>query len=150
VARRKKRRTLLDEKDKLILKLLTQNARISYKQMARSLGMSDVAVRKRVLRLEEAGIISGYTAIVDPRALGYSVISLTGVDVEPGDLMTVGRELASRPYVRAAWLTTGDHELMLEIWARDEAEMEAIVREIKALPGVLRVCPAVLIEKLKP
>ena len=144
------RRAKVDEKDKRILEMLLEDGRRSFREMAKVLGMSDVAVRKRVLKLERMGIISGYTALVDPKALGYSVISLTGVDVEPGELLSVARELASKPYVRSAWLTTGDHELMLEVWARDEAEMETIIREIKALPGVLRVCPAVVIERLKP
>ena len=149
MAPRGKHRKELDEKDRRILEILMERGRATFRELARELGMSDVAIRKRVLRLERSGIISGYTALVDPKALGYSVISLTGVDVEPGELLSVARELASRDYVRSAWLTTGDHELMLEIWARDEEEMEAIIREIKDMPGVVRVCPAVVIERLK-
>jgi len=144
------RRSALDEKDRRILEFLMENGRASFRELAKALGISDVAVRKRVLRLEREGVILGYTALVDPRALGYSVISLTGVDVEPGDLLRVARELAARDYVRSAWLTTGDHELMLEIWARDEEEMEAIIQEIRSMPGVVRVCPAVVTERLKP
>ena len=147
--RRRRGRTVLDEKDLAIVEMLMRDARSSYRQMARALGMSDVAVRKRVLKLEQEGVILGYTALVDPRALGY-VVSLTGVDVEPGALLSVARELAKRDHVRAAWITAGDHEIMLEIWARDEAEMEAIIREIGQMPGVLRVCPAVITERLKP
>jgi len=146
---RRVRKAELDEKDRLILEFLMEDGRRSFRDMARALGMSDVAVRKRVLKLEKMGVILGYTALVDPKALGYSVVSLTGVDIEPGELLSVARELASRDYVRSAWLTTGDHELMLEIWARDEEEMEAIIREIKEMPGVVRVCPAVVIERLK-
>ena len=145
----KARKKALDDKDRRILEFLMENGRASFREMARALGISDVAVRKRVLRLEREGIIKGYTVLVDPRVLGYDVVSLTGVDVEPGELISTARRLASRPYVRSAWLTTGDHEIMLEIWARDEAEMEDIIREIKGMPGVLRVCPAVIIEKLK-
>ena len=146
---RRARKAELDEKDRLILKLLMEDGRRSFKDMARALGMSDVAVRKRVLKLEKMGVILGYTALVDPKALGYSVVSLTGVDVEPGELLSIARKLASRDYVRSAWLTTGDHELMLEIWAHDEEEMEAIIKEIKDMPGVVKVCPAVVIERLK-
>ena len=145
-----RRRPTLDEKDLRILEILLEDGRASFRDMARALGMSDVAVRKRVLKLERLGAILGYTAIVDPRALGYSVVSLTGVDVEPGELLSVARALVAKPCVRSAWLTTGDHEIMLEIWAKDEEEMDAILREIKEMPGVLRVCPAVVIERLKP
>jgi len=139
----------LDEKDKTIVNILMANGRASFKEMAKTLGMSDVAVRKRVLKLESKGIILGYTAVVDPRALGFSVLALTGVDVEPGALLRVARELATREYVKSAWITAGDHEIMLEIWAKDEEEMETIIREISEMPGVVRVCPAVITDRLK-
>jgi len=145
-----KRPRPLDEKDIRILEILLEDGRATFKRIAEALGMSDVAVRKRVVKLEREGAILGYTAVVDPEALGYAAVSLTGVDVEPGELLRVARELASKDYVRSAWLTTGDHALMLEIWARDEAELDAILREIKSMPGVVRVCPAVVTERLKP
>ena len=147
--RRRERGRTLDEKDKAIVNMLMANGRASFKEMARALGMSDVAVRKRVLKLESRGVIMGYTAVVDPRALGFSVLALTGVDVEPGALIRIARELASKDYVKSAWITAGDHEIMLEIWARDEEEMDAIIREISEMPGVLRVCPAVITDRLK-
>ncbi len=129
--------------------MLMDNGRATFREMARALGMSDVAVRKRVLKLEREGIILGYTALVDPRALGYAIVSLTGVDVEPGELLRVAWELASRNWVKAAWITAGDYAIMLEIWARDEEEMDRIIREIREMPGVKRVCPAVVTETLK-
>ena len=147
--RRRGRSRALDEKDKTIVNILMANGRASFKEMAKTLGMSDVAVRKRVLKLESKGIILGYTAVVDPRALGFSVLALTGVDVEPGALLRVARELATKDYVKSAWITAGDHEIMLEIWAKDEEEMETIIREISEMPGVGRVCPAVITDRLK-
>ena len=140
---------VLDEKDTAIVRMLMENGRTTYREMAETLGISDVAVRKRVIRLERSGVILGYTVVLNPKALGYSVVALTGVDVEPGALMRVARELASREYVRSAWITAGDHEIMLEIWARDEGEMEEILREIEEMRGVKRVCPAVVTERLK-
>ena len=149
VARSKKRGPMLDERDMTIVSILMRNARATLREIAGALGMTDVAVRKRLQRLERDKIILGYTAVVDPRALGYSVISLTGVDTEPGDLLRVARELATREYVKSAWITAGDHEIMLEIWAKDEAEMDEIIREISEMEGVKRVCPAVVTERLK-
>ena len=149
MVRSKKISSTLDEKDMTIVNMLMKNARATLREIADVLGMTDVAVRKRLQRLERDRIIQGYTAVVDPRALGFSVISLTGVDVEPGDLLRVARELATREYVKSAWITAGDHEIMLEIWARNEAEMDEIIREISAMQGVKRVCPAVVTERLK-
>ena len=140
---------VLDEKDLAIVEMLMKNGRTTYRELSEVLGISDVAVRKRITRLERSGVIRGYTAVVDPKALGYRVTSLTGVDVEPGDLIRLARELASRDYVKGAWITAGDHAIMLEIWARDEEEMESIIKEIGEMRGVHRVCPAVVTETLK-
>ncbi len=140
---------VLDDKDLTIVSILMKNGRVTYRELADALGISDVAVRKRLNRLEKSGVILGYTAVVDPKALGYRVTSLTGVDVEPGDLIRLARELASKKYVKGAWITAGDHAIMLEIWARDEEEMDRILREISQMQGVTRVCPAVVTETLK-
>ncbi len=139
----------IDSKDRRILEFLLEDGRISLKEMGKRLGISDVAVRKRIKKLERAGIIRGYTAKVSPSALGYSVVSLTGVDVEPGDLIRVARELTNRSYVKSAWITAGDHSIMLEIWARDSREMDEILEEISKMRGVNRVCPAVVTQRLK-
>ena len=144
------RRVSLDDKDLMIVRMLVENGRAKFREMAEQLGMSDVAVKKRVSRLERSGVIIKYTAIIDPKALGYSVVSFTGVDVEPGELMTVARELASKEWAKGVWITAGDHAVMVEVWARDNAEMEGIIKEISSIPGVKRVCPAVVTETVKP
>jgi len=71
---------ILDEKDLKILRRMAENARITFTELAKEVGLSDVAVIKRVKRLE-GGIIKRYTISVDPRKLGYGIISLTGIDV---------------------------------------------------------------------
>ena len=144
------RRAILDDKDLRIVRMLVENGRATFKEMAKELGMSDVAVRKRVMKLERSGVILKYTAIIDPEALGYSVVSFTGIDVEPGDLLSVARELASRDWSRGVWITAGDHTIMVEVWAKDNAEMDRIIREIADMPGVKRICPAVVTETVKP
>lgn len=139
----------IDSKDRIILESLLENGRISLKELGKKLGISDVAVRKRIKKLERAGIIRGYTTKVSPSALGYRVVSLTGVDTEPGDLVRVARELSMKRYVKSVWITAGDHSIMLEIWAKDSVEMDEIIEEISGMRGVTRVCPAVVTQNLK-
>jgi len=88
-----RRRLELDEMDLSILRELAVNARVSYTELARRLGVSDVAVAKRVRRLEELGVVRGYTVVVDHRRLGYNMVSLTGLDVEPEELFKVASKL---------------------------------------------------------
>ncbi len=140
---------MIDEKDKKILEILKGNARASYTEIARSLGISDVAVIKRIRKLEQAGIIKKYTIIVDPKKLGYNAVSITGVDVEPEHMFKVLSFLREKEYVKYLALTSGDHSIIAIIWAKDSNELARIHDEISSLPGVKRVCPAIILDVVK-
>lgn len=140
---------VIDDKDRKILELLRRNARASYSEIARVIGMSDVAVMKRVKKLEQLGVIKGYTAIVDPRKLGYDSISITGIDVEPEHLFKVTAYLKERDYVKYLALASDDHAVIAVIWARDGDGLSKIHEEIAKLSGVRRVCPSIVLDILK-
>lgn len=144
-----RRRLELDEMDLSILRELAVNARVSYTELARRLGVSDVAVAKRVRRLEELGVVRGYTVVVDHRRLGYNMVSLTGLDVEPEELFKVASKLRGMENIRFLALTSGDHSIMAVIWARNGEELSRIHEELSRLQGVRRVCPAVILEVVK-
>ncbi len=139
----------LDERDLRILELLARNARMPYSEIARRLGVSDVAVMKRVRRLEQLGVIKGYTVVVEPERMGYRLVSLTGIDVEPEHLFPTLERLRAFEGVRYIAVTSGDHSIMTVIWARDSAEMAEVHERISRLPGVRRVCPAVILDVVK-
>ncbi len=140
---------VLDERDFAILKILARNARISFAEIGRVLGLSDVAVLKRVRRLEQLGVIRGYRVVVDPRKLGYSLISITGVDVEPEYLFEVVEHLKGLECIKFLAVTSGDHSVVATIWARSSEELARIHGELARRPGVKRVCPAILLYTVK-
>src|SRR5680860_357364 len=86
---------LLDETNRRILDELQADARLPLAELGRRVGMSAPAVGERVTRLEEAGVITGYRAVVDPRALGFGVSAI--VRIRPAT-----RPLATRPRSRTA------------------------------------------------
>lgn len=139
----------LDEKDRKIIEMLVRNARVAYSEIARAVGLSDVAVIKKVRRLERLGVIKRYTVVLDPGKLGYRSVSVTGIDVEPDRLFDVLSHLREKEYVRFLAITSGDHSLLATIWASDGDELARIHDEISKLPGVKRVCPAILLEVIK-
>lgn len=143
------RKLKLDERDREILDMIVSDGRISFRRIASKLGISDVAVRKRIRKLERLGIIQGFTVKLNPALLGYSIISLTGIDVEPSEIVRVAKELAEKEYVKSVSITAGDHSIMVEIWARDEDDMERILEEIREIRGVNRVCPAMITQRIK-
>jgi len=139
----------ISEKDLAIIELLMRDARIPYTEIARRLGVTEAAVRKRVHKLEEEGIIRGYRAVVDAKRLGYKIVAEIGFDVEPEHYVEVIERVREMPEVKRMKSTTGDHMIMIEGWFHDSDEMVRFVRKLESIPGVQRVCPAILVEELK-
>ncbi|MEM1737244.1 MAG: Lrp/AsnC family transcriptional regulator [Nitrososphaerota archaeon] len=135
--------------DQELLKMLMENARMSYVEIARALNVSEAAVRKRVKRLENLGIISRYTIEVDPRKLGYEVVAIIGLDVDPEHLLSVMDELKKREEAVRLYLTSGDHMLVAECWFKSSQELSSFIRRLESREGVKRVCPAIVLERLK-
>ena len=141
---------MLDERDRVIIEMLTKDARTPFTEIAKVLGISETAVRKRVKALEEAGVIRQYTVVVDPSKLGYHLVSLTGVDTLPEKIFDVASKLKEFEFVREVYLTSGDHMIMTEVWAKDGEDLSDIIsNKIGRIEGVTKVCPAIILEKLK-
>ena len=140
----------VDEKDVKIIKMLMDDARISYTNMAKELNITEAAVRKRVKNLESRGVIKKYTVEIDSSKLGYNIISLTGIDTEPEKFLDVAKKLKNEDFAKSVYITTGDHMIMVEVWAKDGDELTKIISEkIGGLPGVKKICPAIILEKVK-
>jgi len=140
---------MVDEIDLKIIGKLTENARATYSEIASEVGLSDVAVMKRIRKLEQEGVIRKYTVIVDPAKLGFSKVSLTGINVAPDKLFDVVEELKKRDYVKQLLVTSGDHSLIALVFARSSEEMIRIHDEISRIDGVLKVYPAIVSDIVK-
>jgi Lrp/AsnC family transcriptional regulator for asnA, asnC and gidA len=141
---------MVDEKDIQILAILGQNARTPYTQIARELGLSEGAIRKRVGTLEQGGVIKKYVAVVDPKKLGYHSITILGLDTEPTKLLDVANEVAELDEAKNVYISAGDHMVMADIWARDGRELsELLAKKIGTIEGIKRMCPAIILEKIK-
>lgn len=140
---------MIDEIDLKIIKELLRNARATFKDIALKVGLSDVAVMRRIKKLENNGVILKYTAIVNPYEIGYSKISYTGINVKPERLIDVINILKTKEYVKYLAVTSGDHELIAVIWARNGDELVAIHDEIKRIDGVTHVYPAIVAHVVK-
>lgn len=139
----------VDEIDLKIIDELSKNARAAYRKIAGIVGLTDVAVMKRVKRLERNGVIKKYTVIIDPVALGYGKVSFTGINIRPEKLFEVVKALKNKPYVKYLAITTGDHDVLAIVWARDANELDSFHKEIESLDGVTSVYPLILSEKIK-
>jgi len=125
---------LLDTLGWKILDELQRDARLSYSELGRRIGLSTPAVRERVTRMEEAGIITGYHALVDPRSVGYAVTAFVRITIT-GDERTAQRLAATvtdLPEVLECHRCTGDHAFILKIEARSVEHLEKLIDRLTA------------------
>ena len=131
--------TKLDDIDREIISVLMQDGRMSSTEIARQLGeISERTVRYRVGRLVERGVIQ-IGAIVNPRALGYAVTADVWIEVSPNRLREVAVQLADLQEVSYVAYSTGDRDLSIQVYARDNEELHSFVSDVVgSIPGVTR------------
>lgn len=140
----------VDERDRIIIDILARDSRTPFTEIAKVLGISETAVRKRIKSLEERGVIKKYTVEIEPSKLGYGLVSITGVDTLPEKIFEVAEELKKYEFVKNLHLTSGDHMIMAEVWAKDGEDLADIIsNKIGKIDGVTKVCPAIILERLK-
>jgi Lrp/AsnC family transcriptional regulator for asnA, asnC and gidA len=139
----------IDEKDLKIIKILMKNARTPYSAISKELGISDVAVIKRIKKLERMGVIKKYTLEVDATKIGYNAKSITGINVKPERLFDVLDALKDMDEVKYLAITSGDHHIIAVIWASDQDELKEVHNKINKIEGVESVRPAVVIKIIK-
>jgi Lrp/AsnC family transcriptional regulator for asnA, asnC and gidA len=128
----------LDKLDRKILRIITGNARMPFKDVADECGVSRAAVHQRVLRMMENKAVTGSGYHVSPEALGYRSCTYIGVKLERGSLYKdVVPEFEKIPEVVECHFTTGPYTLLVKVYARDnEHLMELINTRIQEIQGV--------------
>lgn len=140
----------LDELDRKILDLLTQNARYTYSELGERLGLSRVAIKNRMDALEERGIIEGYTVIVNPQKLGSAVSCYYELEARPDALPEILRRLEACPTVTQIYRVTGGGCLHIHAVAADQEELERLMNEVlDRLPGVEKLTTRVILSRVK-
>ena len=132
-----------------LLRILRENSRTPYLEIARILGVSETAVRKRVKRLLEEGVIRRFTIEIDPKKVGYQVVAMIGLDTKPEALISVLEMLKELENVQSLYSSSGDHMIMMECWFKDYSELSRFIKSLEEIEGITRICPAIILEKIK-
>lgn len=126
---------LLDEVGKAILRQLQQDGRRSYTAIGAAVGLSEAAVRQRVKALVDSGVLQ-IVAVTDPLTLGFGVMATIGVRVD-GDSRAAADALAEIAEVDYCVLTSGRHDVQLEVVCRDNEHLLTIINDrVRTVPGV--------------
>ncbi|MEU2488518.1 Lrp/AsnC family transcriptional regulator [[Kitasatospora] papulosa] len=125
-----------DATDWRILDALQRDGRATFAELARAVSMSPSAVTERVRRLEEVGVISGYTAVVDPERLGMPILALVRLRYPNGNYKPFHDLTASTPEILEAHHVTGDDCFVLKVTARSMRHLEEVTGRIGTLGSV--------------
>lgn len=140
----------LDALDQQIVRLLTENARMSYSDIGQAVGVSRVAVRARVQALEQRGVIEGYTTIVNPQKISGAVSCYFEIETRPDALPDVTARLAADETVTQIYRVTGRDKLHVHAVAASAEEMERFIHEvIDPLPGVTACSCNIILARIK-
>jgi Lrp/AsnC family transcriptional regulator, leucine-responsive regulatory protein len=133
------RRSTVDAVDRTLVEALRANGRASYAELARLVGLSGPSVTDRINRLEQAGVITGYRAAVDPSTLGLGVTALIGVLLsDAADLDDVARRLKDVPEIEDCWFVAGEESFVLKVRVGDPVGLEKIIGRLGRIRGVAR------------
>jgi DNA-binding Lrp family transcriptional regulator len=139
----------VDATDREIVALLREDARRSYQDIGQRVHLSAPAVKRRVDRLEQEGVILGYTAIVDPPVFGWHAEAFVDLYCEgkmPGE--AIKRAVQAEPGVVAAHTVAGEASALLHVMAEDTKDLESVLERIRATDGVSRTVTEVVLSTL--
>ena len=117
----------LDDTDRKILRILMADARTPFSEIARQIDMSSATVHDRVNRMEDAGVIEGYHASLDPKQIGLGISALVGLRVEQGRERDTLERLAAIEGVQEVHLTTGQWDVVIRVYAADTERLRELM-----------------------
>lgn len=127
----------MEDLDRRIVDLLTKDGRISYTDLGKALGMSTSAVHQRVRRLEERGVVTGYTATVDHRALGQELTAFMSVTpLDPSAPDDIPDRLQDIEAIEECHSVAGDENYILKVRVSTPTELEELIARIRGAAHV--------------
>ena len=140
----------LDELDQKIVRLLIENARVSYSDLGDKIGLSRVAVKARIQALEQRGIIEEYTTVINPQKISGAVSCYFEIETTPGSLSEVIDILNGDDTVTQIYRVAGRDKLHVHAVAASGEEMETFLHAvIDTLPGVVSCSCNMILSRIK-
>jgi len=132
-----------------IIKILLNNGRKSFVEIAKVLNVTETAVRKRVKRMEKEGVIHSYTTEINPKKLGYGVKAVIGIDTTAQRYMPIIQQLRKTKEILRLYSSSGDHMIMMECWFENHEMLDNFQMDLEKIDGIIDICPAIITEIIK-
>ena len=139
----------LNETDKKILKNLLEDARFSSRQIAKNVGVSVGTVLSRIKKMEDVGLINGYSVILNHEKLGYELTVVTEITVSKGRLVEMEKEIAKLPGVCGVYDVTGLTDAIIIGKFKSREDLGKITKQLLDLPYIERTNTHVVLATVK-
>ena len=142
---------MLDGIDSKVLVKLINHGRTTWAELGDHLGLSAPAAADRVRKLEERGVIKGYTALIEPEEVGYGLAAFIAVSLDkPEHRQAFLEKVRVTPQIQECHHTTGDEDYLLKVRCSGTRQLEKLINEaIKSVPGVVRTRTTVVLSTAK-
>lgn len=129
----------LDSLDRKILGMVANDARIAFLEVARECGVSGAAIHQRIQKLTSLGVLKGSQFVLDPESVGYSTCAFVGLFLkDPSDFDRVVEELVRIPEIVECHYTTGNYDIFVKLYARDNHHLLSIIHDQLQPIGIQR------------
>lgn len=139
----------MDKLDTAILRLLNDNARQSFREIARKSRVSIATVANRIKRLESGGVIEGYSPRISAEKAGYEITALISLRICHGKQMSVQQKIAADPRVHAVYDITGDWDSLIVARFKNRTELSKFVKALLAAEHIERTSTSIALNVLK-
>jgi Lrp/AsnC family transcriptional regulator for asnA, asnC and gidA len=136
----------LDEQDRVLLRELAADGRASHRELAQRTGYSLATVNRRIRALEAARVIRGYSAIVDPEALGWTLTAIIGLRIDKGHVRAVHEKISSDPRIFGVYDVTGEWDGLVLVRLRGREDLDDLVKTTLSLPHINRTNTMVVLK----
>src|ERR1700712_199938 len=144
-----RRPVVLDDTDRAIVDELRRDGRLSMRGLAERLHISRASAYTRVERLTEAGVITGYSAAIDPERYGFGISAYVYLKISQHSWKSVRRRITQIPEVWHCALVSGDNDLVLLVRTQDAASMrELVLNTFQTMPDVLSTQTVLILDEL--
>ncbi|MGB2905659.1 MAG: Lrp/AsnC family transcriptional regulator [Candidatus Aminicenantaceae bacterium] len=140
---------MADEMDRKIIQALNRNARRSYREIAKEVGISVTAVIHRVKKLQESGAIKGYIPVVDQEHFGLSLSAVIALRISRGKLLDIQQKIAEDPRIAAVYDVTGEWDSVVIGYFRDRHDLNDFIKGLLSLENVDRSITHIVLNVVK-
>jgi DNA-binding Lrp family transcriptional regulator len=140
---------MIDELDKKIIRVMNENARKSFREIAKEVGTSVTAVIHTVKKLESLGAIKGYIPVINPEHFGFDLIAAIAIRISQGKLLETQRKIAKDAHVAAVYDITGEWDSLVIAYFRGRDDLNKFLKTLNAVRYIDRTVTHIVLNTVK-